>query len=193
MALLASCQGHSDSAPAAGSGDDYPIVVRGTNGDIQSRLRPGHPCRASIDGFDVIAGGPPFVAQFGKTRWSGATSTDGMTLSRDGAQTVRVFPELDRARLGVFDAAGGAIVRVTATADGATVRDAGGTSLRTLAKRGDKIEIAGGPSVTGTDDLVLAALVTAPEISAELRALLACDRLLAGGGGAEATNDRERP
>ncbi len=195
MALLASCQGgQADRAPASAGGDGYSIVVYGADGEVQARLRPGHPCRAEVDGFDVIAGGPPFVAQLGDARWSGATGSDGTTLSRDGAHQLRVFPDRDRAALGVFDPTGAAIVRFDATGDGARVRDAGGAPLRTLTKRGDAIAITGGPSVTGTGDLMLAALLTSPELTAESRALLACDRLLAGGD-AEATNartDRDR-
>ncbi len=193
MALLASCRG-SNSAPAGGSGDDYAIVVHSAKGEVQARLRPGHPCRAEVDGFDVIAGGPPFVAQLGQTRWTGETGSNGTTLSRDGAQKLRMFPETDRAVLGVFDPTGVAIVRINGTGDGAQVHDAGGVPLRTLTKRGDAIAITGGPSVVGTDDLMLAALLTSPELTAESRALLACDRVLAGGE-AEATNartDRDR-
>ncbi len=142
----------------------------------------------------MIAGGPPFVAQLGSTRWTGATGRNGTTLSRDGAQKLRLFPESDRAALGVFDPTGTAIVQIDATGDRAQVHDAGGVPLRTLTKRGDAIAITGGPSVTGTDDLMLAALLTSPELTAESRALLACDRLLAGSD-AEATNartDRDR-
>jgi hypothetical protein len=156
--------------------------VRDSAGKVVAQLRPGHPCRATVDHIEMLIGGPPLVAQDGEVRWSGEAAETGTMLLRDGSPFARVFPTIDPAALAVFDPTGVALVRVAAAANAATISNAGGTVIRKLARTGDAIA-TDPPSFTisGTSDLVLAAVLSAPELVPEVRGLAACDRLLEKG------------
>ncbi|HEX7839866.1 MAG TPA: hypothetical protein VF469_20460, partial [Kofleriaceae bacterium] len=88
------------------------------------------------------------------------------------AAIVRIRDTQDQA-IEVFDPRGSAILRLSA--DGAIANGAGEILRRAEATRG-AIKI-GDAVVTGTTDVALGVLVTAPELIPEVRALAACHRL----------------
>src|SRR4051812_16518431 len=132
----------------------------------------------------MIVGGPPLISQLGSTRWSGSDGANGTVLERDGQRVARLFPTSDPTSTAVFDMVGAAMVRVKAEADHATVSDTASRLIRTLARSGNTITVepgaAGQPKliVTGTRDLVLASMLSAPELQPEIRMLAACERVL---------------
>jgi hypothetical protein len=169
LALIAGCQGKSEPDPPR---PPNPVIEARASGTIVARIVSGHPCRADIDGNELLIGTDPLVTQVGGNRWSGDDADDGTTLRKDGAAIVRVR---DRQELGVevFDPHGGAILKLTANGEIANAR--GEVLRRAEASRG-AIKV-GDSMVTGTTDVALAVLVTAPELIPEIRGLAACHRL----------------
>jgi hypothetical protein len=172
---LLGCQTKADP-PAV----DPTVMVEVRDGTkVVASVRPGRPCRASIGPLEMIIGGPPLISQLGDTRWSGKGGANGTTLEREGDPVVRIFPVNDRSTVGVFDLNGVAMLRAQATPAGATVSDAASRPLRMLAMTGSTIK-TDHPElvVTGTHDVLLASVLTAPELSPEVRMLAACERVL---------------
>jgi len=149
--------------------------VRDALGDVAARVVAGRPCRATVDGVDLQIGGEPLVAMVGNVRWAGVDEADGTTLTRDGDRAARIV--VDGTRLQILDDRGIAVIRLRADADTATVLDGANTTVRTAKRSATSITV-GDMTVTGTQDLLLAALLTAHEIGPEVRALAACHRLL---------------
>ncbi|HUJ59046.1 MAG TPA: hypothetical protein VLX92_11150 [Kofleriaceae bacterium] len=149
------------------------IDARDASGTIVGHVRPGHPCRASVGAMELIVGGDPLVAQLGDVRWSGERTANGTVLLRDGVAIARIHGG------DVIDPSGVALIRTTVQGGTATVSDAAGRALRRLklAPTGITIDHPA-TTVTGTTDLVLAALLTAPELDSEVRMLAACERVL---------------
>jgi antitoxin (DNA-binding transcriptional repressor) of toxin-antitoxin stability system len=172
---LLGCQTKADP-PAV----DPTVMVEVRDGTkVVASLRPGRPCRASIGPLEMIIGGPPLISQLGETRWTGKAGANGTTLAREGDPVARIFPVNDHNTVGVFDLNGVAMLRAQATAAGATVSDAASRPLRVLAMTGSTIQ-TDHPAlvVTGTHDVLLASVLTAPELSPEVRMLAACERVL---------------
>jgi hypothetical protein len=176
---------------------DPTVMVEVRDGkSLVASLRPGRPCRATIGPTEMIIGGPPLISQLGDVRWSGAEGSNGTTLEREGDRVARIFPVNDQKTVSVFDLTGVPMLRVQATADGATVTDASLTPLRTLSIKGAQILVDEPGSsrrgsaaegqrgvvdklvITGTHDVLLASVLTAPELSPEIRMLAACERVL---------------
>ena len=181
LTLLAvfGCQGNAkEPAPAAPTS----IEVRdGTT--VVAQVRPGRPCRATIGPIEMIVGGSPLVAQLGDTRWSGEATSGGTVLSRDATRVARIFPVGDPTTGGVYGLDGVAMIRIATTADAAIVTDGGSRQIRTIARRGAALAVdTPSLAVTGTNDLVLAALLTAQELDPEVRMLASCERLLVAKG-----------
>lgn len=171
---LLGCQTKADPPAVA------PTMVEVRDGTkVVASVRPGRPCRATIGPLEMIIGGPPLVSQLGDTRWSGKDGANGTTLEREGDRVARIFPVNDRSTVGVFDLNGVAMLRVQATPAGATVSDAASRPLRMLAMTGSTIK-TDHPElvVTGTHDVLLASVLTAPELAPEIRMLAACERVL---------------
>ncbi len=166
------CQSHSELDQPR---PPRPVIEARTTGSTIARVVPGHPCRAEIEGNELLVGTEPLVAQVGSTRWSGEDGETGTTLRRDGSLMIRLHALPADGSLEVFDAHGGAILRISA--DGA-VANARGEILRRAEPSPTAIKV-GESIVTGTSDVVLGALVTAPELIPEIRALAACHRLVA--------------
>lgn len=176
------CQGSAAPAPQKPAAPD--IVVRDSHGKSLAEMHSGDPCRATIGPVEmIIGGGPPMVAQVGNDRWTGDIGSNGMQLSRGADRIARVFPVDDSMQVSVLDNDGIALVRVQVGGGDATVSNAGGQRLRSLhTKVGG--EIVSDPvafTATGTKDLVLVALLTAPELQPEVRMLAACQRVLLKG------------
>ncbi len=175
------CQGKSEPppAPALPAG----VVVRDSKGTTLAELHPGHPCRATIGPVELIIGGPPLVAQVGDTRWVGDDETNGTTLSRNATPVARVFPVGDPMNAAVLDPEGIAMVRVQKGGGDVTVSNGAGQTVRHLHTRVDGGIVIDKPAATatGTKDLVLVALLTAPELAPEIRMIAACQRVLVKG------------
>jgi hypothetical protein len=171
LALIAGCQGKSEPDPPR----PPPLVIEArAAGATIARVVAGHPCRALVDGDELLIGTQPLVTQIGNSRWSGDEDANGTTLRKDGAAIVRIR-DLQDASFEVFDPQGAAILQVSS--DGA-VANARGEILRRAEPSRAAIKI-GDSVVTGTSDLALGVLVTAPELIPEVRALAACHRLFA--------------
>lgn len=176
LVALAGCQGkHETPAPPPPT----PVEARDASGVLVAELRPLRPCRGAIGPIELIVGGPPLVANVGGVQWTGAAAGNGTTLSRDGQAVARVFPVGDPVAVAVLDPQGVALARIAVTGQTATVSNAASVPVRNLRVDGDAIK-SDDPAltVTGTKDLVLAGLLTAPELSPQVRILAACERVL---------------
>ncbi len=146
---------------------------------IVASVRIGKPCRATVGPSEMIIGGPPLVSQLGDTRWSGTDAENGTLLARNDQKFARIFPVGDPSAVVVFDPSGMSMLRVASDTKSAQVFDGTNAVARTLTTKGDQIT-ADKPAltVTGTHDLVLASVLTAPELAPEVRMLAACERVL---------------
>jgi hypothetical protein len=175
LVALAGCHGKKEAPPP----EPVSVQVRDASGVLVAELRPLRPCRGSVGPVDLIVGGPPLVATVGNTQWTGSAATNGTVLSRDGQPVVRVYPVGDAQSAAVLDSHGVALVRVAATAQAAVVSNAASVPVRNLKSEGATITVdAPALTITGTHDLVLAALLSAPELPPEVRVLAACERVL---------------
>lgn len=173
VALLAGCPGQSTSdVPAAAPAG---IEVRDALGEVTARVIAGRPCRAMIEGVDLQVGANPLVAMVGNTRWDGVDTARGATLTRNGVRAAEIVA--DAGTLQINDDQGIPVIRARTDGDTVPVLDAANTTVRTAKRSGTSVTI-GDMTVTGTQDLLLAALLTAHEIGPEVRALAACHRLL---------------
>jgi hypothetical protein len=119
----------------------------------------------------LLVGGRPLVAQHGAVRWSGEDAANGTTLSKDGAPVARVYARQ------LFDAEGLPVLRVME--DGSIANRASVVVRRAAAAPGDTPAVKiGDTTITGTADVVLAAMLAAPEVAPDLRAMVACHLLL---------------
>ncbi len=169
--VVGGCQGKSEPDPPR----PPPRVIEARAGNTTlAHIIAGHPCRAEIDGDELLIGTQPLVAQIGNTRWSGddAAGDGSTTLRKDGAAVVRIR-DTQEAAIEVFDRSGAAILRLSA--DGAIANGSGEILRRAEPARGS-IKI-GDAVVTGTTDVALGVLITAPELIPEVRGLAACHRL----------------
>jgi len=169
LAILAGCQGKPEPDPPR---PPPLVIVARAGGTTVAHIIAGHPCRAEVEGDELLIGTQPLVAQVGATRWSGEDSEGGTTLRRDGTPVIRIRDN-DEAVIEVFDPKGGAILRLSA--DGAIANERGEVLRRAEASRA-AIKI-GDAVVTGTTDVALGVLITAPELIPEVRGLAACHRL----------------
>lgn len=169
LALVAGCQGKSDPDPPR----PPPAVIEARAGGATiAHIIAGHPCRAEIDGNELLIGTQPLVTQIGHSRWSGDDEGGVTTLRQDGGAIVQIR-DTDAAAIEVFDPRGAAILRLSA--DGA-IANGRGEILRRAETTRAAIKI-GDAVVTGTADVALGVLITAPELIPEVRALAACHRL----------------
>ena len=155
------------------------MIEARSGGALIARIVAGYPCRAEVEGDELLIGSEPLVAQVGNSRWSGDTAADpgaepGTILRKNGEPIVRIHDKQDTG-IEVFDPRGTAILQVSG--DGA-IANARGDVERRAAPAAPAIKI-GDSMVTGTSDLALAVLITAPELIPEVRALAACHRLFA--------------
>ena len=172
LALLAlvGCQGKSEPDPPR---PPQSVIEARTTNSTRARIVAGHPCRAEVEGDELLVGTMPLVAQVGNTRWSGEPAEAGTTVRKDGELLFRIADIQEG--VDVFDPQGAAVLHISA--DGA-LANAKGEILRRAEPARAAVQI-GETTVTGTSDLALAVLVTAPELIPEVRALAACHRLFA--------------
>jgi hypothetical protein len=160
-----------------GSGREAPppppppaIEVRDATGAVTARVVPGRPCRARVEDVELLVGGRPLVAQLGATRWSGEDAANGTTLKKNDQVVARIHARQ------LFDAEGLPILRVLE--DGSITDRARAVVRRAVAAPAASSVTIGDVTVSGTTDVVLAAMLAAPEAAPELRAMLACHLLL---------------
>jgi hypothetical protein len=160
----AACQGRAPSPPVP-----RPVIeAKDSRGTVTARVTPGHPCRANVDGLELLVGGRPLVAMNGSARWTGEDAADGTTLRKNDEMVARIHANQ------LFDHQGLSLVRLMA--DG-SVQDFEGKISRRANVAPNRITI-GEFEVTGTHDAALAVMLTAPEATPEVRALAACHYLL---------------
>jgi hypothetical protein len=159
-----------------------PVTVVDKVGATIAELRPGRPCRATIGARELIVGGPPLVATVGASTWNGSEEANGTVLVKDDIRRARIYPFTKADELAIFDMHGVAQVRIAVAKGVATVQDKASVPVRTLsAAKGAIVESDGSYTINGTDDLVLAALLSAPEVDPDVRMLAACQRVLLKG------------
>lgn len=178
LAALAGCQGESshDSGPKAPTAA---IELREADGRVSARITPAQPCRATVDGIEMLIGTQPLVAQLGDVRWSGDLTASGTMLRRNDTVVARVYPDDQPGELGLYSAEGVAMFHAKIVGDKADLVSGAGAVVATAQKQrapngGVKV---GERTVTGTDDVLLAAVLAAPDASPEVRGLAACHRL----------------
>jgi hypothetical protein len=171
ITLLAACHGSTPTAPTA----PRAVEVRDTHGAMVARVTLGHPCRATVGNMELIVGGPPLVADEGSTHWTGEDAPNGTTLRQNGEAVARIHANQ------LFDAQGVPLLRVT----GDDIANGAGRILRTAIVVPDPNShriVIGDLAVAGlpgrSDDVALAAMLTASEASSEIRALAACHYVL---------------
>lgn len=185
LALLASCQGspsprkqdEGERTASPASIGPAAIEVHDAKGAVTAKVTAELPCRASVDGVELVVGARPVVATVGGAQWTGDDDNGGTLIKRDGEPVARIAPSANA--LGVFEPNGVGIVRAMLADDVARVVSGKGVVLRTATRTPSGIAV-GDRTVTGTDDLLLAAVLTAPEARPEVRALAACLRAVPG-------------
>ena len=195
LTALAGCQAESSSASAprpASTG----IELREADGKVTARVIPGQPCRATVDEIALIVGTQPLVAQLGDVRWSGELTASGTLIRRNDTVVARVYPDDPPAEIGLYTADGIAVFSAKIVGDKADLVSGAGAVVATAQKQpkgGVRLTSAppsaalrgpaepglavGERTVTGTDDVLLAALLAAPDAPPEVRGLAACHRL----------------
>jgi hypothetical protein len=163
LVLLAACRDRPEPPPPAAA-----IELRGDDGGITARVVPGHPCRANVDGIELLVGGPPLVAQLGSVRWTGEDGATGTTLLKNGAPVARIYANQ------LFDGEGVPVVRVLETGE---ITSPAGAIIARAAVTPNGVTI-GGTTVSNTRSIPLAAMLSARGAAPEVRALAACHFLL---------------
>ena len=164
---LVGCQGtDAPKQPAKATG----IEVLDASRTVVARVVPGRPCRATVDGVELLVGGRPLVAQVGTDRWTGEDADNGTTLRKNDQIVARIHAKQ------LFDANGIPIVRVLENGD---IVDKANAVVR-KAVAGDNAVTIDALTVTGTTDVTIAAFLTlsSRETVPEVRALAACHYLI---------------
>lgn len=184
LAALSGCQDKSREAPPAPPAVLGDVKVVDPQGTVLAELKQIRPCRVTIGPQEMIVGGPPIQSTVGTTTWTGNDDVNGTTFTRDGERIARLFPLADPHGGAVFDLHGAAQVRIKVTGQVASVENKSGAMIRKLTLADGTIT-ASDPAltITGTDDLVLAGLLSASELLPEIRMLAACERVLVKKGG----------
>lgn len=171
------CQG---DPPAASAAPVESIDVR-VGDKVVAKVTPGHPCRATVDGIEVIVGGPPLVATVGDVKWTAETQANGTTFKKNDEPVARIHAKQ------LFDAQGIPLIKVT---DAGAIVSGPGRKLRqatVVAGYAPKVQIkslagdAADIEVTHTEDVALAGLLSAPEADPTIRGLVACHFLQVAG------------
>jgi hypothetical protein len=174
-ALGAGCQGKSSAGSAVPAAAPA-IELRDAKGKVTARVTPGHPCRATVDGIELLIGTAPLVAQLGEIRWTGDEAANGTTIKRNDEVIARIFPVDQQNETGLYTPEGVALFRGTLAAGKLDLISGAGALIGSATKLPKGGIAIGDRTITGTDDLLLAALLAA-EAPPEVRGLAACHRL----------------
>jgi hypothetical protein len=169
--LLVGACGRAERAPEPARAPAAVEVRAGAR--LIARVVPGAPCRAVVEGLELLVGLDPVVARHGEATWRAVRAADGTTLLRDGQPRARLHAGQ------LFDEAGRPLLGVRG--DGAIWSRGAATRRRAVATPAGAPDPAapgtvrvGDVTATGTTDLLAAALLAAPEVTPELRAITAC-------------------
>ena len=177
LALVAGCQGKSAAGSAVPEASPA-IELHDAKGQVIARVVPGHPCRATVDDVELLVGTQPLVAQIGEVRWSGEEAANGTTIKRNDDIVARIYPTDLQSETGLYMPSGVAMFRATIVGESVNVVSGAGAVVATVKRLPKNAGLSiGDRTVTGTDDLLLAALLAAPEAGPEVRGLAACHRL----------------
>jgi hypothetical protein len=176
LLAVSACQSKSD-AGARPIEAPPSIELKDSKGHLIARVTPGHPCRAMVDDVEMLVGTDPLVAQLGEVRWTGTTATNGTTIKRNDEVIARVFPIDQPSETGVYTPDGVAMFRATVSGDKADLISGAGAVIGSAKKLPTGGISIGERVLTGTNDLLLAALLGATEAPPEVRGLAACHRL----------------
>jgi hypothetical protein len=173
---LVACGSGKAPAPATIPAIEVRDVAPNGKAGLLARVVPGHPCRAQIDGVELLVGGRPLVADLGSTRWTGEDAANGTTLKQNGEPAARIHANQ------LFDKDGIPVLRV---ADNGDISDQTARLIRRARATPEGVRIEGvtDPSlallVSNTGNLALAAMLTAVREAAPVtRGLVACHYLL---------------
>jgi hypothetical protein len=170
IASSGACQASANDAPTVTG--PAPIVAHDSLGGVIATVAQAHPCDVQVLGAHVTVHAVPLLATIGSDQWAGDVTDTGLVL-RKGTDLVARVKDTG-ATLAVFDPTGAAWIRVDATG---AIHGAGGQLLRTVTADRTMLRV-GDTTVTGTSDTQLAALLTASEVPADVRALAVCNHLL---------------
>ncbi|MBA3501193.1 MAG: hypothetical protein M4D80_27375 [Myxococcota bacterium] len=162
---LVGCQGTDTSKAQA---KPVGIEVLDVTRSVVARVVSGRPCRATVDGVELLVGGRPLVAQVGTDRWTGEDAPNGTTLKKNDQIVARIHAKQ------LFDANGIPIIRVMENGD---IADRANAVVRKAVVGANTVTIDT-LTVTGTTDVALAAFLTSRETVPEVRALAACHYLI---------------
>lgn len=163
--LVVACQ---DATPASARTDEPAAIIARARSTLVAQVTPGHPCRATVDGVELIVGTSPFVAQHGADRFTAQDASNGTTFFKNDQPVARIHARQ------LFDHQGIPLVRVLDSGD---ITDSANAIVRRAVATTNTVTV-GDLTVTGTSDVVLAAMLTAREAAPEVRALVACHLLL---------------
>jgi len=168
--LVLACQG-STTASTRGT-PRAAIEARDARGKLVARVVPGHPCRSTIGDIELIVGVAPLVAQVGTDRWTAKVADNGTTFLKNDQAVARVHARQ------LFDEQGIPLLRVLDNGDIADAANAITRKATVHTGATTTTVTVGDLTVSGTSDVVLAAMLTAREATPEVRALVACHLLL---------------
>jgi len=158
-----------DPTPAsARAREPTAIEARDARGAIVARVTIGQPCRATVDGVELIVGSSPFVAQHGADRFTAQVAPNGTTFFKNDDVVARIHAKQ------LFDHQGIPLLRVLDSGD---IADGASALVRRAVATNNNVTV-GDLTVSGTNDVVLAAMLTAREATPEVRALVACHLLM---------------
>ena len=169
------CQGTDTSKAVPTPTKKSEIEVLDATKSVVARVVPGHPCRATVDGVELLVGGRPLIAQIGADRWTGEDAENGTTLRKNDQIVARIYANQ------LFDPNGIPILRVLENGD---IADKANAVVRKAVAASDHVTLAASSgtinsfTVTGTTDVAIAAMLTARETVPEVRALAGCHYLL---------------
>jgi hypothetical protein len=165
------CQG---SSPRSSEAATSLVEVRDAKGTVVDSVQKGKPCRTQFEGTQLEVQDGKLAA--GSAHWTTEKRPNGTAMMKDGemvARMVELQEEKRAARVEFYDPKGIAIVRVSRLDGYLSVGDAGSRRVR-QGNSGSDVITVGDLYVSGTDDLLLAGVVTATEVPPEVRALAVC-------------------
>jgi len=166
------CQG---SSPKSSETAPTVVEVRDAKGAVVDSVHAGKPCRTEFEGTQLVVENGKLAS--GSAHWTTEQRKNGTAMMKDGEMVARVVTSEEDVSAGhtdVVDPKGIAISRISRMHGHLSVGDAGSRRLREGTRSDGTIRV-GELTVTGTDNLLLAGLITATEVPPEVRALAVCE------------------
>lgn len=166
------CQGSTPKSSEAATG--Y-VEVRDGKGLVVDSVRMGKPCRTLFEGTQLVVEDQKLKA--GSATWTTEKRQNGTAVLKDGEMVARVVTSEEDVSAGhtdVVDPKGIAIAHIKRFHGDLSVGDAASRRVREGKLNGSTIRV-GELTVTGTESILLAGLITATEVPPEVRALAVCE------------------